>query len=62
MLRPARGALLLTRKRCEDALLLVAVGLGVWQLGSKWNEKALAGGESGWMPMRELADHQNCLY
>nr|XP_018263518.1 dolichol kinase [Kwoniella dejecticola CBS 10117]OBR85676.1 dolichol kinase [Kwoniella dejecticola CBS 10117] len=32
-----------TRRRCEDAILLSAVILGVWKLGHEWGEKALAG-------------------
>lgn len=35
----------LTRRRCEDGLLLGAVMLGVWKLGAEWEERALAGGE-----------------
>ncbi len=35
----------LTRRSCENGLLLGAVGFGVWKLGWQWNEKALAGGE-----------------
>ncbi|WWC69143.1 uncharacterized protein I206_103079 [Kwoniella pini CBS 10737] len=33
----------ITRRRCEDAILLAAVILGVWKLGYEWGEKALAG-------------------
>ncbi|WWC89718.1 uncharacterized protein L201_004643 [Kwoniella dendrophila CBS 6074] len=33
----------ITRRRCEDAILLSAVILGVWKLGYQWGEKALAG-------------------
>jgi hypothetical protein len=36
----------LTRRRCEDGLLLGAVVLGVWKLGAEWDEWALAGGKS----------------
>lgn len=35
----------LNRKRCEDALLLVAVCVAIAQLGYGWNEWALAAGE-----------------
>ena len=38
-------ALRLTRRRCEDGLLLLTVGWGTWTLGWQWNEKALAAGE-----------------
>jgi hypothetical protein len=37
-------AFTLTRKRCEDLLLLGAVIVGVVRLGSGWNEWALVGG------------------
>jgi hypothetical protein len=37
----------ITRRRCEDAILLGAVGWGIWKLGYQWDEKALAGGEQG---------------
>jgi dolichol kinase len=40
----------LTRRRCEDGLLLGAVMLGVWKLGAEWEERALAGGE--WLEFR----------
>ncbi|WWD01023.1 hypothetical protein V866_007961 [Kwoniella sp. B9012] len=33
----------ITRKRCENAILLSAVILGIWKLGCDWGEKALAG-------------------
>ncbi|WWD16230.1 hypothetical protein CI109_100656 [Kwoniella shandongensis] len=33
----------LTRKRCENAILLGAVVVGIWRLGVQWEEKALAG-------------------
>ncbi|WVW82713.1 hypothetical protein I302_104724 [Kwoniella bestiolae CBS 10118] len=33
----------ITRKRCEDLILLSAVVLGIWKLGCGWGEKALAG-------------------
>ncbi|KAK6903305.1 dolichol kinase [Kwoniella mangroviensis CBS 8886] len=33
----------ITRKRCENAILLSAVILGIWKLGCNWGEKALAG-------------------
>lgn len=34
----------LTRRKCEDGLLLGGVASGVWQLGRTWNEIAIAGG------------------
>jgi hypothetical protein len=36
----------LTRRRCEDGLLLSGIALGVWKLGHVWHEVAIAGGES----------------
>lgn len=36
---------ILTRKRCEDFLLLGAVVVGIFQLGYGWNEWALVGGK-----------------
>ncbi|WVR05441.1 hypothetical protein IAU60_002457 [Kwoniella sp. DSM 27419] len=41
--RAINVTLQLTRKRCEDAILLGAVSWGVIKLGTKWGEKALAG-------------------
>jgi dolichol kinase len=35
----------LTRYRCENAVLLGAVGWGIWKLGYGWDEWALAGGK-----------------
>ena len=34
----------ITRRNCEDALLLLAVGYGVYKLVGSWDERALAGG------------------
>jgi hypothetical protein len=36
----------ITRRRCESALLLGGVGWGVLKLGYCWKERALAGGGS----------------
>jgi hypothetical protein len=41
-----RFAFLLTRRGTEDGLILLAVLLGAWVLGHKWEERALAGGKS----------------
>lgn len=39
------SSLSLTRKTCENGILLGAVLCGVYKLGHDWDEKALAGGE-----------------
>lgn len=36
----------LTRRRCEDGLLLAGVAWGIWKLGHVWHEVAIAGGMS----------------
>jgi dolichol kinase len=36
----------LTRRRCEDGLLLGGTGWGIWKLGNEWQEVAIAGGTS----------------
>ena len=61
-----RPGLRLTRRRSEDALLLVAVGLGVYKLGTEWHEKAIAGGESAfaaeYLSAYRLAECQKYRY
>ena len=39
-----RCGIKITRRRCEDALLLIGVAFGIYKLGKEWDEKALAGG------------------
>lgn len=39
-----RWGIKITRRRCEDALLLIGVVFGIYKLGKEWDEKALAGG------------------
>jgi len=34
----------LTRRRCEDGLLLSGIAWGIWKLGHEWHEVAIAGG------------------
>jgi hypothetical protein len=36
----------LTRRRCEDGLLLGGTCWGIWKLGNEWQEVAIAGGTS----------------
>ena len=36
----------LTRRRCEDGLLLGGTCWGIWKLGHQWQEVAIAGGSS----------------
>jgi hypothetical protein len=36
----------LTRRRCEDGLLLGGTCWGIWKLGHQWQEIAIAGGKS----------------
>lgn len=51
----------LTRRRCEDGLLLGGVICGVWQLGRTWHEVAIAGGEFALLHPTSSAGHASLI-